>query len=359
VAADNKTERGSARRRQKARDEKGQIVRSRDLVTALTLLAVTLLLSWQPQIWISRWRSLFDRLLTAGSHGDIGLGTPILSWTALAVAQWLAPILLVALGVALLSSIAQGGFIFATESLKPNWGRLNPASNLGGLFSFSGLSRVLRSLIPAGAILYFAFGLLQRDLPQIVYASRLGSRAMLAEMGSILYELAWKSGLVLLAWSGIDYLLQRQNYEKSLKMTKQEVKEESKDTEGNPTIRGRLRQLRREMRRKMMMKEVARATAVVTNPTHYAIALEYRPETMAAPIVVAKGRNLLAQRIKQIARWHEIPIVENPPLAQALYKAAEVGQAIPPKLYAAVAEILAFLYRAQARMQGQRPMGAR
>ncbi len=112
------------------------------------------------------------------------------------------------------------------------------------------------------------------------------------------------------------------------------------------------------MLRKIMARDVARATAVVTNPTHYAVALEYRPETMAAPVVVAKGRNLLAEKIKQLARWHEVPIIENPPLAQALYKATEVGQAIPPKLYAAVAEILAFLYRAQTRMQGaQRAMG--
>jgi flagellar biosynthetic protein FlhB len=141
-------------------------------------------------------------------------------------------------------------------------------------------------------------------------------------------------------------------------MTKQEVREEMKDLDGNPATRGRMRRLRRAMLRKIMARDVARATAVVTNPTHYAVALEYRPETMAAPVVVAKGRNLLAEKIKQLARWHEVPIIENPPLAQALYKATEVGQAIPPKLYAAVAEILAFLYRAQTRMQAaQRSMG--
>jgi flagellar biosynthetic protein FlhB len=136
-------------------------------------------------------------------------------------------------------------------------------------------------------------------------------------------------------------------------MTKQEVRQESKDTDGNPQTRGRLRRLRRELLRKSLQKDIKRATAVITNPTHYAVAIEYRPETMAAPVVVAKGRNLIAQKIKELARWHEVPIVENPPLAQALFKAAQVGQMIPPQLYAAVAEILAFLYRAQMRMKTQ------
>jgi len=350
VATDNKSEKPTARREQKAR-EKGQVARSRDLVMAATLLAVTLLLSWEPQIWVGRWRGLFDRLLVAGSAGEIGLGTPIFTWTLLTVMQWVAPILFLALGVALFTSAAQSGFVFASEALQPNWGRLNPANNLKNIFSVSCLSRVLRSLVPAFAIAYLAISLFERDLTQIVHSSRFGVRGVLAELGSILFELAWKCGLVLLTWSGADYFFQRWNHQKSLMMTKKEVKDESKDSDGNPIIRGRIRRLRRAMFRKMMAKDVARATAVITNPTHYAVALEYRPETMAAPVVVAKGRNLIAQKIKQIARLHEIPIIENPPLAQALYKAAEVGQVIPPNLYTAVAEILAFLYRAQARMR--------
>jgi flagellar biosynthetic protein FlhB len=130
-------------------------------------------------------------------------------------------------------------------------------------------------------------------------------------------------------------------------MTRQEVREDFKEMEGHPAIRGRIRRLQREMRRRRMLRDVARATVVVTNPNEYAVALEYKPETMAAPVVVAKGRNLLAQKIKHEARWHGIPLVENPPLAQALYRAAEVGQTIPAKLYTAVAEILAFIYRTQ------------
>jgi flagellar biosynthetic protein FlhB len=129
------------------------------------------------------------------------------------------------------------------------------------------------------------------------------------------------------------------------------VRQENKDNEGNPQVKGRIKRLRRELMRKSLQKNMQRATAVITNPTHFAVALEYRPATMAAPVVVAKGRDLIALKIKELARWHEVPIVENPPLAQALYKAAEIDQMIPPNLYAAVAEILAFLYRAQMRMQ--------
>jgi len=356
VAAENKSEKPTGHRKQKAR-EKGQVSRSRDLVTALTLLSVTLMLAWQPEIWVGRWRDLFTRLLSTSNASEIGLGTPILSWTALAVAQWIAPVLCLALGVAVLSNGMQGGFVFAPEAFKPNWGRMNPATNIGHLFSFAGLSRALRSLIPSGAILYLFVSMFERELPEITHISRFGPRALFGRLGSLLFELAWKCGLVMLAWSGADYFFQRWNHDRSLRMTKQEVKQELKDTDGNPLIRGRLRRLRRAFLRKVIAANVARATAVVTNPTHYAVALEYRPETMVAPVVVAKGRNLLAERIKRIARWHEIPIIENPPLAQALYKATEVGQSIPPNLYAAVAEILAFLYRAKMRMQSARPAG--
>ncbi len=170
-------------------------------------------------------------------------------------------------------------------------------------------------------------------------------------MGAISYSLAWQSGpcSARLVRRRL-HSLQRQTFEKSLRMTKQEVRTEHKDNEGHPQVKGRIKRLRRELTRRSLQKNMQRATAVITNPTHYAVALEYRPATMAAPVVVAKGRNLIAVKIKELARWNEVPIVENPPLAQALYKAADIDQMIPPNLYAAVAEILAFLYRAQTRM---------
>ena len=349
--ADNRTEQATPRRRQKAQ-EKGQVLRSRDLVSALTLLAVVFPLAWHPEAWIARWQAFFRHALDTSATTDWSSNAPVIGWTGLTVAQWLLPIFAVAFCVAVTATLAQGGIVIATDALTPNWERLNPANNMKQLFSLAGFSRILRSLLPFGVMLYLALRIILNDAPLIVHSGKLHSRSALALMGQMCFDLAWQSTLVLFGWSGLDYLLQRQTFEKSLRMTKQEVREEAKDTDGNPQVKGRIRRLRRELLRRSLKKDVQRATAVVTNPTHYAVALEYRPATMAAPVVVAKGRNLIAQKIKELARWHEIPIVENPPLAQALYKSAEIGQMIPPSLYAAVAEILAFLYRAQARMQG-------
>jgi len=153
------------------------------------------------------------------------------------------------------------------------------------------------------------------------------------------------------AWAALDYAVERMAWNKKSRMTKQEMRDEVKETMGNPQVKGRIRRIQNAMRRRKVKADISRASVVVTNPTEYAVALEYRPEEMAAPSVVAKGRNLLAQRIKREANWLGIPIIENPPLAQALYRTVEVGQAIPAKLYAAVAEILAFIYRLQGRTQ--------
>lgn len=359
--AENRTEKATPRRRQQAR-EKGQVLRSRDLVSALTLFAVILALAWHPEYWLAHWRGYFARALGSSINSDWTSNAPVLSWTTLNVFQWIAPVFALAFVVAIGATLAQGGIVFASGALAPDFSRLNPANNVRQLFSVAGLSRVLRSLIPSAVILYLVARIFREDAPLILHSARLNPHAALAFMGRLWFDVAWQSTFVLLAWSAVDYLLQRHTYESSLRMTKQEVRQESKDNEGNPQVKGRMRRLRRELLRRSLKKDVQRATAVITNPTHYAVALEYRPASMAAPIVVAKGRNLIAQRIKELARWHEVPIVENPPLAQALYKAADIGQMIPPQLYAAVAEILAFLYRAQMRMKSQpgaAPAGAR
>jgi flagellar biosynthetic protein FlhB len=166
----------------------------------------------------------------------------------------------------------------------------------------------------------------------------------------MMLDLTWKSGLILLVWSVVDYVLILKKMEGDMKMSKQEVRQEYKDTDGNPFIKSRIRQLQRAMRKKQSLQAAATATVIVTNPTHYAVALRYQPD-MTAPVVVAKGRNLLAEKIKQLARDNGIMLVENKPLAQALYKSVEVGDSIPAKLYQAVAEILAFVFRAQAEVR--------
>jgi flagellar biosynthetic protein FlhB len=348
---DNKSEKATVRQKQKARD-RGQVARSRDLVSALTLLSVTTALLFVSRMWIGIWRDFLVRILAAGSHPGTDFGTSVFSWTAVVVARGIAPILLLGFVISIAAATAQGGFVFAPEAFTPNFNRLNPVTNLGAIFSISGLSRLLRSLIPGSGIVYIAYSLIHREMPEFARLAQLGSGPILAKIAALWFELSWKCGLVLLAWSGADYGFQHWNYERGLRMTKQEVKDEAKSTDGNPATRGRRRNLRRALLRKILAKEMARATAVITNPTHYAVALEYRPESMPAPVVVAKGRDLLAARIRELARQHEVPILENPPLARTLYKMAKVGQSIPPQLYTAVAEILAFLYRSQRRMQG-------
>jgi flagellar biosynthesis protein FlhB len=171
-------------------------------------------------------------------------------------------------------------------------------------------------------------------------------------VGSMVFEVAWKAGLVLLVWSGVDYLLTWQKQEGDLRMTKEEIRQESKDVDGNPVIRQRIRSLQRRKRRQQSLKAAELATVVVTNPTHFAVALRYE-EDMTAPVVVAKGRDLLAEKIKQMARDKGILLMENRALAQALYKTVEVGDVIPSRLYQAVAEILVVVFRAQAEVRQQ------
>jgi len=346
VADESRTEQATPRRRQRARRE-GDVPRSRELPAALAVMSAALFFWWYPHNWKEDWRDLLEQTLNSAAHSDMAGGSPLLNWVAWRICVWTTPSMALAWLVALASSFALGGVVVAPAALAPKPQKLNPANNLKKLFSLGGLQGLLKSLIPSAFVLYITLAILVRDWGRILQMCRVGVRASLGWMLERIFEISWKGGLVFILWSGFDVLISRLNYERQIRMTRQEVREDFKETEGHPAVRGRIRRLQREMRRRRMLRDVARATVVVTNPNEYAVALEYKPETMAAPLVVAKGRNLLAQKIKREARWHGIPVVENPPLAQALYRATEVGQTIPAKLYTAVAEILAFIYRTQ------------
>jgi len=349
MADGDKTERATPRRREKAR-ERGQVARSRDVGGALIAFTGLLVVLWIAGGELLRWRMYWQTWTDLAWQTDFNPGTPILIEAATAALRWIVPPLILVWILAMASSLAQGGFVWSAEALAPNLERISPANKLGQMFSIAGLAPIAKTLIPFSVLLYLTVSILQRDWGLLMRAAGMPVRVL----GGLAYddaiELCWKSTLVLLLWSGMDYLLQRQKLERDLRMSRQELRDEYKETEGNPSMKARLRRLQRQMRRRRMLKDVERATVVVTNPIHYAVALEYRPE-MPAPVVAAKGANALAEQIKQVARWHEIPITENPPLAQALYRSVEVGQTIPAKLYTAVAEILAFLYRAQQRAQ--------
>ena len=352
MADASRSEQPTGKRRQEARS-RGQVVRSREFTSSLALLSIVLMVGLQEGIRVGPWRSLLGQMLDAARRENpeiVNHVVPVVG--ALVMRSLMAPLALL-WWIALGASVAQGGFVFSVSAIQPKLERLNPAANIGSLFSLGGLNRMLKSLLPAVAILLLAIAIARRDWPEVVSSSRASVSALLNWMFGRWYEIAWKCALVLLAWSAADYFLQKRQLENSLKMTKQEVAQEMKDTEGSPLVRGEIRKRRRALRKRWTMKDVERATAVVANPQHFAVALEYRPQTMPAPVVIAKGVDGIALRIKKAARWNNIPIVENPPLAQALYRATEVGEAIPAKLYAAVAEILAFLFRTQASLRNQ------
>jgi len=347
VAEDNKTEKATEHRRHKAREE-GQVARSRDLSATAAMLAGILVLVAQGPAGLNLWRQFFRATLDHAVRNPITISSPIFLWSAQLLVQWTWKPLAAAWAVALLVSVAQGGIVFVPKLLAPDVAKLNPAKKLGQIFSITTIVQLFKALVPGTAIVFIAINIFRREWPTLGLGLWASPRQISAHIFNIVFEVFWKSSLVLLAWSVIDYIAMRQKLESGLRMSKQEIREEMKQTDGNPATKGRIRRLQRLARRKRMLQAAHRATVVVTNPTHFAVALEYSDE-MAAPTVVAKGQNLLAQQIKEIARWDGIPIIENPPLAQSLYRTVEVGQAIPEKLYAAVAEILAYVFRMNAQ----------
>ena len=348
MADSNRTEKATPRREKKAR-EQGQIARSRDLISGLAFTAAMVTLGWGAGKVPSLWHNFFRRTVNEACSGNLA-SAPLLSWSAAFLVAVTGPALALAWMAAAGGALAQGGFVFAPAALAPQASRLNPGKRIQQLFSLQGLSRFLRAIVPAAVITYLAVLAVSRNWLAVTSALRLSTSGIAALTLGRAYELAWESALVLLAWAGADFFLERQHLAGELRMSRQELKDDYKETEGNPLIKGRIRRLRRQTQRRRMLEDAKRASVVITNPNEFAVALEYRP-AMAAPAVIAKGRNLLAQQIKQVARWHGIPLVEDPPLAHALYRATEIGQYIPPKLYRAVAAILAAIRRAEQRAQ--------
>ncbi|HEY1495721.1 MAG TPA: EscU/YscU/HrcU family type III secretion system export apparatus switch protein, partial [Candidatus Solibacter sp.] len=244
-----------------------------------------------------------------------------------------------------------GGLSVHVGAVGFKFDRVNPLSNAKNLFSLRAAGRIGKSLIPAAILAIFA---VQRIAHQ--FSVPPFSTARLEMLGSDIFGLLEAAAWLLFAWAAVDYLIEWQSRETRLKMSRQDMRDEYKETEGSPQVRSRIRGLQRQMRRRKVKADVSRAAVVLTNPTHYAVALGFDFNTMEAPRVLAKGRNLLAEEIKAEARWAGVPIVENPPLARSLYRSVEVGQSIPVDLYAAVAAILAYLYRqrVEAEMRDRR-----
>jgi flagellar biosynthesis protein FlhB len=345
---DEQTEKATAQRRQKAREE-GQIVRSRELTGSIVMLAGTLFLGWFSSSFVTHWKAAMFSLLEEASNSDLSLqgGSQAYAMFRSLVSSMMLPVLLLMVGlfcVAALVNVAQsGGIAIRQNAFEPNFSRLSPTNYFSQVFSFQGLTRILKSLVPSVLLGWLAVRLLSSEYNGMP----LFSLMRLPQMFSDAHTLLLQASFITLAWSAIDYGSEWWANEKRLRMSKQDIREEMKQNQGNPQVRGRIRSIQRQLRQRKLRGDVAKASVVITNPTHYAVALEFSMETMQAPKVLAKGRNLIAQMIKEEARLANIPIVENPPLARSLYRSVEVGQSIPQDLYAVVAEILAFLYRTE------------
>ncbi len=361
--AGERTEQATPHRREQARKD-GDILHSRELSAAAGTLAGVLALGMLTAKALTAWR--------AGYSGFLALGDPV-SWeparlepTLNAIRQLslsvLTPFAVVAAavaGAAFVAGLAQtGGVSFHAGAVGFKLDRISPLSNARNLFSLRAAARLGKSLIPAVVLAVFAVQRIARQLALPPF-----STTRLELLGADVYGLLEAAAWLLFGWSAIDYLVEWQSRESRLKMSRQDLRDEFKQTEGSPQIRGRIRGLQRQMRRRRVKADVSRAAVVLTNPTHYAVALGFDFAVMDAPRVLAKGRNLLAEEIKAEARWAGVPILENPPLARSLYRSVEVGQPIPVDLYAAVAAILAYLYRqrveAEARERRAREAAAR
>jgi flagellar biosynthetic protein FlhB len=340
-----RTEQATQHRRDKARRE-GDILHSRELASAAGALAGVIALGALGGRILEAWRGAFQEFLRLASPAQWEPATiepTLFAARRLAIGVLAAPAVVMAVVAtsALLAGLVQtGGISFHAGAIQFKLDRVNPVSNIKNLFSLRAAARLLKSLLPASLLAVFAVQRIARQLTIPPF-----STARIQLLGSEVYGLLLAAAWLLFGWSAVDYLVEWQSRESRLKMSREDMRDEYKETEGSPQIRSRIRGLQRQMRRRRVKADVSKATVVLTNPTHYAVALGFDFSSMEAPKVLAKGRNLLAEEIKAEARWAGVPIVENPPLARSLYRSVEVGQAIPVELYAAVAAILAYLYR--------------
>lgn len=343
---EDKTEAPTPRRRKEAREE-GQVARSVDLSSALGLLAALLIIRFTGPALAAHMRGLMIDSLSSFPTHDLTSGdlTNYLVRILLEVGTVFAPLVL---GVAIVgfgSSAMQVGLVLSGKALQPKGERLNPIAGLGRMFSLKAGVELVKAVAKVLAVGYIVYAFLRDKASDITGLVGADYRQTCSSIASLTWDLLFRATLVMFVIAALDYLFQRLQHEKQLRMTKQELKEDIKRTEGDPMVKSRIRQKQREAAQRRMMHEVPKADVVVTNPTHFAVALKYEPEKSPAPVVVAKGRNLVAQKIKEIAQENNVPIVENVTLARALYASAEIGDEIPAELYQAVAEILAYVYR--------------
>jgi flagellar biosynthesis protein FlhB len=346
------TEEPTQRRMQKAREE-GQFPAAREFVSALQFMVLLGLLGAGGANWFAQLRETTAWLFSVAFVRDLR-PEDLTQVTWRVVRQLVLPLVAAGMGIALAAlafRLVTTQFGFSLKKLAPDLGRLSPGARMREL-PRQNLPALMQACVLLPLFLWAVY-VVARDHLEAFMALPLGSvESGFALLARSLLTLFWKAAGVFLVFGAVDLYRQLQRHRRDLRMSKQEIKDEMKEMEGNPQMKARIRRIQRDRARRQMMKEIPKATAVVVNPTHYAVAIRYQLDSMVAPLVVAKGKNYLALRIRAIAREHQVPIVENPPLAQALYHSVDVGQEIPPQLYRAVAEILAYIFKL---MKGRLP----
>jgi flagellar biosynthetic protein FlhB len=344
--AGEKTEKATPKKREEARKE-GNVARSSELTSAVALAAILVVLRFSGTLIWNGWMSLMhtDFTMPVPSDWTSSTVTELFLMQGMEAVKLLFPVVGMALVTGVAVAVIQVRPMFVFKLLAPKFSRIQPLAGFQRLFSTHSLVEMIKSIVKLcviGAISYF--GVVQM-ISQIRGFTQEDVNQLPGLVGGMVFNLGMKIAALMVALAFFDFLFQRFEYEKKLRMTKQEVKDEMKQMEGNPEIKGAIRRRARQIAFRRMMEEVPKADVIVTNPTHFAVALKYDAQMMSAPTVIAKGADMLAQRLKERAASAGVPLVENRPLAQTLYKSVEVGGAVPAELYKAVAEVLAYVYR--------------
>lgn len=349
-----RTERATPKRLRDAR-EKGQVARSRELSAALVMSSGAAALLFLPGPLAGGLLEIMRGGLSRPGHMSLEPGLlPRALAEAISAAIWaLAPYLVVLLAIAVLAPLLMGGWSFSLKPLAPKLDKLSPAKGLKRVFGPRGLVELLKAFAKAALVTGAAVALLLHWAPDLLALGTTPVEQAIGQAGRLAGLALFLLSLSLLLIAAVDVPFQLWHHAKQLRMTRQEVREELKDTEGRPEVKSRIRGLQQEVARRRMMQDVPTADVVVTNPTHYAVALKYDEHAMRAPVVVAKGADAVAARIRQIASEHRVTLCEAPPLARALYRSTDIGAEIPPRLYVAVAQLLTWVYQVRtARDQG-------
>lgn len=350
--AEDKTEKATPKKRQDAR-KKGQVFQSREITSSALLLFLFLALRVLGNSIYKQLSGFITKTVTEYTAIDKLYMPDIIkkSFTdgIIVFLSVAGPLFAVAIITVYVLGYAQVGFLLTLEPLKPNFSRISPLSGIKRMFSFRSVVELLKAVLKIVIVGYVAYSYINGQTQAIISLMDTEISSIGVYICQSVLNLAIKICVVLLIIGVFDYMYQWWDYEKSMRMTKQEVKEEYKQTEGNPEIKQKIKQKQRQISMRRMMQEVPMADVIITNPTHLACALKYDSKVSPAPVLVAKGQDYIAMRIKEIAKENDVEIVENKPLARTIYDTVEIGNAIPPELYQAVAEVLAFVYNLKGK----------